>query len=666
MTNITLNVLRQYQSKSAIREVLGCLLIQPSLLATYRVSVEDFVEAFHKVVFVAINNCYENGMEKLDALIIEEYLKESFPTKYGIFKRNNGVLYIEKAQEMATIENIKANYIEMRKFTVLRELIKQGTDVSEYFDPEEVDSDEIDKKRELFEDSSIDDILTFYRSKLLRITDQFSSKNGSDSVKAGSDAAKKQKEEWKKSIAYGLSYASDYLTAITYGIRRKRYVLCSAGTGVGKTRLSVANLCKSFVPRYWKDGKWVENPHGTQNGAVYIGTEMELIEEVEPILWAYIADVPSEHILFGRYEPGEEERVDEAIRILNEEARIYLEYVPDYNIAELEKIIDRHVTEHKIGHVFFDYIHTTTDLISEFQNAAKAHMQIQEFQVLKNLSTKIKDLTRKYNISIDTWTQVSGDFKNEQNYDETIVAGSKAIPQKADTCAVVSRPTQKELKLLEKILKSPVHMGKPNPNVCYSVYKNRGGKYNRVKIWLYVNYDTMRVHDQFVTDYEYNILPIEQVYVGINEDQKVVISTKKEEIRKATNKAKWEMNQIEDDDEDYNASDELLNFESKNNFGGHGAMVIEDSEADIFNQPEEQEDLNGCDIKVVDLLNDEDDDLDSSKATGSSQNNLNKDEFSSRNDFESKQDKLPQQNSSVKFIPRKPKNRKINLEDFDW
>lgn len=197
-----------------------------------------------------------------------------------------------------------------------------------------------------------------------------------------------------------------------------------------KTRISVANLCKSFVPKYWKDGNWVLNPHGTQNGAVYIGTEMELIEEVEPILWAYIADVPCEHILYNRYEPGEEERVDEAIRILDEEANIYLEYCPDYNIAELEKIIDKHVTQHNIGHFFFDYIHTTTDLISEFQSAAKANIQIQEHQVLKNLSTKIKDLTRQYNISIDTWTQVAGETKNEQNYDETIVAGSKAIPQK--------------------------------------------------------------------------------------------------------------------------------------------------------------------------------------------------------------------------------------------
>ena len=263
---------------------------------------------------------------------------------------------------------------------------------------------------------------------------------------------------------------------------------------------------------------------------MYIGTEMELIEEIEPILWAYIADVPEDHILEGRYEPGEEERVDEAIRILGEEGHIYLEYVPDFDGSELENIIEKHVLQHGVKHVFFDYIHITTDLISEFQNAAKARMQIREDQVLGNLSIKLKELCRKYNISIDTWTQVTGDFKNEQNRDQTIVRGAKAIIDKCDVAFIASRPTKKEFKLLEKVLKKQV--GKPQPNLCYSVYKNRGGKYNQVKIWLYVDYDTMRVHDLFVTDYDYELLPVRQTYVFVDENQNISIKNDKEnEIR---------------------------------------------------------------------------------------------------------------------------------------
>ena len=452
---------------------------------------------------------------------------------------------------MAIESNFESNYTELKKFSLLRACLQQGFDVSDFFDPDEPDPEENDKKRELFEASSLDDIINFFKKKIVGITADYSQRSGRDSVKAGSQLAREQKEKWKHDIPFGLSYASQYFNTVTYGIRKKRFVLGSAESGTGKTRISVANLCFSFVPRFYnsKTKQWEENPHGTQNAGLYIGTEMELIEEIEPILWAYIADVPEDHIIFGNYLPGEEERVDEAIRILDQEAHIYLEYVPDYDIGTLEKIIDEHVVKHNVGHIFFDYIHTTTDLLSEYQTEAKARMNLREDQVLNNLSTKLKELTRKYNISLDTWTQVTGSLNNEQVRDGSLIKGAKGIKEKADVCFIASRPTKKEMKLLEKILRGPANMGKPQPNLCYSIYKNRGGKLNNVKIWLYINYDTMRVHDLFMTDYEYNLVPVSKTYVGINEDMKVVISNTPKDLKNEMLKAKVEMNSIEDDDE---------------------------------------------------------------------------------------------------------------------
>ena len=132
------------------------------------------------------------------------------------------------------------------------------------------------------------------------------------------------------------------------------------------------------------------------------------------------------------YEEGEEERVDQAIAYLtdthdNAKRGIYLEYIPDYDIATLEHVIEQHVTLHGVTAVFLDYIHTTSSLLNEYQRNASSKMAIREDQVLGNLSAKLKDLTRKFDISIDTWTQVSGDFKNIQNRDQTIVRGSRAI-----------------------------------------------------------------------------------------------------------------------------------------------------------------------------------------------------------------------------------------------
>ena len=380
-------------------------------------------------MFVAINNLFSQGAVKLDQYIINDYLKNNFQSLYKIYTKNQGDEYVEKAKELATPENFNANYQELKKFSLLRIYLKAGIEVDEIFDPTEEDPEVLDEQRYRFSQMSIDDILNYFRKKLSAITEEYSTKNGRDSIKAGSDEGKKQKEEWKKTPAFGLSYASNYLTTVTRGIQPRKFVLGSAASGTGKTRITVANICHTFAPKYWdsKVGEFVDNPNGTQNAALYIGTEMELVQEIEPILWAYMADVPQGHITTGQYVGDEEERVDEAIRILHDEGHIYLEYIPDYDLATLENVIEQHVLQHNVRHVFFDYIHITTDLIGEYQYNAKAKMQIREDQVLANLGLKLKELTRKYDISIDSWTQVSGDFKNSANQDQTIIRGSKAL-----------------------------------------------------------------------------------------------------------------------------------------------------------------------------------------------------------------------------------------------
>lgn len=551
------SVLKEYQSKFAIREVLGCLIKNPQLLRTYKLNTDDFVDVFHQIIFLTIHNKARDGIQRLDAVDIENYLEESFPNKSVIFKKHNGLKYCQDIATIAIPENFEANYNEIKKWSLLRGLVLAGIDVSEFYDPNLEEPNLIEYKSELFKESSVEDILRHYRSKLAKLNDIFNPRNIKNSVRAGSLESKLQKDNWKENPSIGLSYASNFLTTITLGLRPGRYTVMSAGTGVGKTRISVANLCHTFAPKFYdkKKGEWVDNPNGTQSSALYIGTEMELIEEIEPIIWAYMADVPEKHITQNMYEPGEEERVDEAWRILheaNEKTGIFMEYVPEYDVNTLEEIIEFHKVEHNITAVFFDYIHTTTNLLSEYQGAAKGRITIREDQILGNLSAKLKEICRKHNISLDTWTQVTGNFKDDRVRDQTIVRGSKAIIDKCDVAGIVSRPTAKEKKLVEKYYRQVKKLRQDiaMPNVCLTIYKNRGGEENEIKIWLYIDYSTMRVHDLFVTNNDYEMLgDIKKTCVCIDEDKNIHSFTEVSDLEKfLKEEAKRKMSAIPDEE----------------------------------------------------------------------------------------------------------------------
>lgn len=507
-----------YVNKQAIREILGSLLQEPSLIREYKIVQNDFPETFHKLIFAAINNLYKNGAEVIDAVAIDEYLSH-YETQYQVFTKNEGINFLEKVQEMALQSNFKYYYDQLKKFSLLRSYAENGIDVSEFFDPDEIEPVTIEAQRKLLDEYSLQDIINHYKKKQLKIIAPFISTEGRDSKKAGV-GGHEQKEKWKQDTAWGIGYSSAYLTTALHGVRKRRFNVKSAGTGVGKTRSSIADIGYACSPYYYDKtlGKWCENPNGTYNGALYIGTEMELLEEIDPILWAYIADVPQDHIEFNMYEEGEEERVDKAIDILEHEANIWFEYVPEYDANTLEEVIEQHKLDHNIEYVWFDYISATVELNSEYASESKVKMVVREDQVLANLSKKLKNFARKFDVSIDSFTQVTGDFKNEANRDQTIVRGAKSIIDKADGAMIAMPPTEKELKKVEPITRELLN--KPAPNLVYSLYKNRGGKWNKIKIWLYIDYSTMRVHDLFVTDYEYKLIKdIEKTYINVsNED----------------------------------------------------------------------------------------------------------------------------------------------------
>lgn len=550
------DVLEMCQGKTATREVLGTLINFPQLILEYPLSMDDFVDPLYKIIYSSIYNLARSGAEVLDIPTIESYLQDNYPAKYKTYNRHKGTTYLQQALDLNNPLNFEMYYDEIKKYSLLRDYISNGVDVGDFFNPLEVDPDVSTKIADNFGAVDVVRLGEYYKNKVLKLNNPYLGNNKHDSIKAGGEGARAQKELWKASNGYGISYASNYLTDATDGLKRKKYTVISAGTGLGKTRMTIANIGHSFAPEFWdeKQHKWIPNPNGTQNKCLYIGTEMELRQEVEPILEAYIAKVPQDHILHpDRYEEGEEERVDKAIEILGR-GYIYMEYLPDYCLADLEEVISRHVYEHGVNHVFFDYIHLTAKLSNEYSR--KSGLKDREDLVLADVSIHLKEWASKYNISIDTWTQVNGDFAQDSIRDQRLVRGSKAIIDKADTAAILSVPSEAEKHKIEQYLRQFIIKDRL---MCLSIYKNRGSKHTNVKIWLDVEYETMRVHDLFCTNYAYELdTSLSEVVVSVNEDDNTITRYNDyEQMMRLQRQAKegnivteQEANNDDDDDDD--------------------------------------------------------------------------------------------------------------------
>lgn len=92
---------------------------------------------------------------------------------------------------------------------------------------------------------------------------------------------------------------------------------------------------------------WISN--GTAEGVLFITTELELTE-VQTLMLAFLSDVNEEHILNGKYEGDEKERVLEAGRILKE-SPIYIEVLPDFSLQDVENKIKKNIRDHDVSYV---------------------------------------------------------------------------------------------------------------------------------------------------------------------------------------------------------------------------------------------------------------------------------------------------------------------------
>jgi replicative DNA helicase len=492
--------------KRSIFQVLGCLMKKPSLLEDekYHLTRDDFTEengsSFYVIIFAAINNLFEQGLQELDLITVDSFLS-NYEVQYKVFNDNNGLEYLQNAIEQASLSNFDYNYNQLKKFSLLRTYKRAGFSIKEIYDEDVISPKEQEKMMEKFDSMSLQDIINYYEDKQISIRNRYLFDEQSECQHAAKGLRQLLKE-FKEKPDYGVSLIGNLQNTIFRGAKPKTLFMRSAPSNLGKTRISLAEATDLAIDEFYdlRSNKWVYRNRG--ENVLFISTEMEA-KRLRPTILAYISGVPETKIKDGDFDEEEEKRLEKAIEIL-ERSNFWIEYIPDFNTQMIEAKIKQHIIQNRVQYIFFDYVHISYKILQELADQSKG-MKLREDMILFMFIFRLEQIAKRYGVYISTASQVNGDWKNIKDADSTILRGSKAMADKLHRGVVALKPTNKDIESLEPILREGFY---PEPNLVYHIYKNRETKYKDVKLWIHVDMDTMRMTELFVTDNDYRLIDI--------------------------------------------------------------------------------------------------------------------------------------------------------------
>ena len=503
----------KFVDTTAIMQVIGCIYKHPYLLEQedkYFFHEEDFTERFHQTLFGSIYNLKMLGANKIDIDDILNYLSTR-PTREAEFKVNKGEEYLAKLVDIADLSKFDYYYGRMKKMTLLRFYDNSGIDVRDLYDPDNIlDIKKKQIQEEWLDNSSLEEIAQKIDDKIEMIKSTCVD-NSFGKARHASEGIRGLIDRLKETPEVGVPLYGPLINTVTRGARLKKFYLRSAPTGCGKSRSMIADACNiSCNEIYDEQLGWIKN--GNAEPTLYITTEQEL-EEVQTMMLAFLSNVNEDKILNGKYENDEEERVIRAAEIL-ERSPLYVEELPDFSLRDIESTIKRNVRDNQVKYVFHDYIHTSLKILEEITKRSGG-VKLREDNILFMISIRLKDLCNELGIFIMSATQLNGDWQEAKEANQNLLRGAKAIADKIDLGAIILPTKEDDIVSLEKILSTGVFQ---KPNLKLSIYKNRRGKFKSVILWCHADLGTCRIKPMFLTDHSYEMLPIENINIVVEEE----------------------------------------------------------------------------------------------------------------------------------------------------
>lgn len=505
-------------SNSITDRLLACLVQNPTLCLDekYKLDKNEFaVNKFHQILYVSIYNLACNGYKTISIMDLNEFLKP-YEAQYNVYLDNDGDSYIATIIELTDADNFDGYYKEFRKLSCLTVYKDNGFDISKFWNEEITD----EKNMENLNQYTIEDILNHYEGLQLDVKRAFMPNALKEEYKAGTDFLE-NKEKFKEEPLIGNSFQSEYLNGIFRGMYG--FLIRVSKSGGGKSVLSMGDLCKSTITEYYdfKTQSFVKNKSRVGAG-LFINTELDLRNEIDPIIIAWISGVPRNHILDGKYEENEEERVDKASQILLE-SELYIVDDPYFTTKSLMSTIKDYSFNKNIKTVCFDYIQNNGFVAKELSSETKVPQR--EDMVLLALTDRLKQVQRECDVSLISSVQTNGQEDNMEYPTESVLAGGKAQVRKTDGTMCMLPPTKKELAQLESVIArwnmnhNKIAFGKEiRPNNVIHLIKGRSSKYPKnIKIFQNVDFSNGRTLDMFCTDKFNNPIQVDKLVIEYDE-----------------------------------------------------------------------------------------------------------------------------------------------------
>ena len=487
--------------KRDTQQILGCLMKKPQLLSEidkYTFILTDFSTRFERSIFMAIEGLYRNGATKIQPIDIENFL-EADQVSAKVFKDKNGIEYLQDIIELSEVDNFDFYYNRFKMFNLLKDLKKQGFDISEFYcdDLTNPKSQEINEQFNFLTPKMITDAV---RKKLLGVEAKYET---TDEIEI-EPAAKGMEElvnQFGAAYEIGMPVQGNIYNQVIDGARKGTLTIRSAASSVGKTRNAVADACYLAYPFRYNATTCQWEQEGNNEKVLFIMTEQRL-KEVRMMILAYLTDISSSRFKYADFSDRERAVISQAIKLMEKyNENLILVKMPNPTIETVKTIVRENCIVHDIGYVFYDYIFIGPSLLNEFKGFA-----LRNDEVLLMFATALKDLAVELDVAMFTSTQLNA--KGDDNKDirnEGTLAGGRSTINKADNGAIMARPTKEELDVLEPLFKSA-----DMPNLVTDIYKVRSGEWTQVRIWSVMNLGTLRKRDLFITNSR--LEPIEEFF----------------------------------------------------------------------------------------------------------------------------------------------------------